>query len=477
MNRIRSIISDTDIRTKLLRLIPRDERSAKNEIKDIKSTYPSTMIKLFPNTHSDFGIITEYLLQYPENTIDNNLLCLITEQVTGVVITEKTLNLMSTQRYIRNVKTTRTILDDLAGDEELFYDRELNYENIQGHPDIISSNRIFEVKTSGKAFTDWNDFLLQIFAYGALSLANGGSQNKLHLVLPLQECVWNFNLSEWKTSKEFMEVLMSYSPPNPDDIMFGKQLCCDNNVGFTISKNGSIVNTLRSLSGSRQPFQFFLNGNLATTITMSENDMDEAYAFLLSEPQLRVFVHLPYTITLGNTLDEEDGFTQRSLSQYLTCTSRMGIRGAVVHVANSNKYSIKETVENMRQNILHALEYATKESPLLLETPAGQKNETLTTFDEFMEFVDSIPDERFGICVDTCHVFAAGENLSEYFAKLMSEERWISRLKLIHFNDSKGAFGSCVDRHQRIGLGCIPKDDFLQVVSIASIYQIPMVLE
>lgn len=247
---------------------------------------------------------------------------------------------------------------------------------------------------------------------------------------------------------------------------------------MTVHKEkGSVVNTLRKMAVYNTPFQFFLNGNINTSLNISELDMDEAYAFLLSNPHIRAYCHLPYTITLANKIDENDGYTQRSLYQYLTAVSRISLKGAVVHVGKSNNYSVQDSIEHMRENILAYLQYTNATSPLLLETPAGQGNELLTKFKDFMQFMDSIDDPRFGICMDTCHVFATGQSPGEYITKMMSEHRWISRLKLIHFNDSNCDFGSCVDSHARVGCGKISKEDFLQVAYIANIYGIPMVIE
>lgn len=67
----------------------------------------------------------------------------------------------------------------------------------------------------------------------------------------------------------------------------------------------------------------------------------------------------------------------------------------------------------MKKNLLECLPLATKECPLLLETPAGQGTETLKAMKDFIEFVAEIADERLRICLDTCHVFACGHKPKE----------------------------------------------------------------
>jgi deoxyribonuclease IV len=91
---------------------------------------------------------------------------------------------------------------------------------------------------------------------------------------------------------------------------------------------------------------------------------------------------------------------------------------------------------------------ATEGCPLLLETPAGQGSEVLTNSTDFLEFIQAQEQPHLKICVDTCHVFSAGENPHEYIKKVPKEQ-----LKLIHFNDSKEGQGCCKDRHEFPGLG------------------------
>lgn len=477
--RVREIIRVPEIKAKLIRLIPKYEKDAKLQLKDVKSKYPDALVKLFPNTYSDLGLITEYVLRYSVDDINELTLSHVTEQVNHIQIPDKVLSLGSTRTYLEKIRQTRMLLDEqIDEDEEFIYDEELSFENVSGHPDIITYKRLFEVKTTCKAFTDWYDYLLQIFSYAAIALTNNMDLETINLVLPLQGDVWIYDVKNWTKHNEFMTILNSYEPPAEEDIEFGLQLMHEAGIGITVTKEkGRIINTLKEMSKYGTPFQFFLNGNVQTQIYLSDDEMDECMAFMIQNPRTKAFVHLPYSITLSNQIDEKDGYTLRALMQYMTCVSRMQFLGGVVHVGKANIYSKEEAIENMRNHIIESLEYATERSPILLETPSGQGYELLTTFDEFMDFMDSIPDPRFGICLDTCHVFATGQLPGEYMAKMMSNERWITRLKLIHFNDSKGDCGSCVDRHARIGCGHVPKDDFLQVASIASIYSIPMVIE
>ena len=117
-------------------------------------------------------------------------------------------------------------------------------------------------------------------------------------------------------------------------------------------------------------------------------------------------------------------------------------------------------IQNMKQNILEILNLASNSSPFILETPAGQGIELLITYQEFSDFYKDIikfdTKNKFKICIDTCHVFAAGNDPYDYI------QNWIidhgkESIALIHFNDSCGKQGCKKDRHKTPGEGEIGK--------------------
>ena len=150
----------------------------------------------------------------------------------------------------------------------------------------------------------------------------------------------------------------------------------------------------------------------------------------------------------------------------------MGARGVVVHVGKSTTQPLPEAMANMRANLLTALEHASPSCPILLETPAGQGTEVLRTSAEFAAFVADINDPRLRICVDTCHVFACGEDPEAYLAAMPP-----AYTKLIHFNDSATPCGSCLDRHAFIGQGHIGIEKMTAVAIAGTSSATPMVIE
>ena len=119
----------------------------------------------------------------------------------------------------------------------------------------------------------------------------------------------------------------------------------------------------------------------------------------------------------------------------------------------------------------------------LLETTAGQGTTLGRTFEEIAAIIDLVEDKsRVGVCMDTCHIFAAGYDYRtpELYAGTMAQfdaTVGIDRLKVIHLNDSKNPLGSFKDRHDHIGDGEIGLEGFRQFVNDPRLAGIPGILE
>lgn len=120
---------------------------------------------------------------------------------------------------------------------------------------------------------------------------------------------------------------------------------------------------------------------------------------------------------------------------------------------------------------------------LCLETTAGQGSNLGHTFEELAYIIDRIDNKaQMGVCLDTCHIFAAGYPITEradYLATVRHFDRTVGLdyLKVIHVNDSKKPFASRRDRHEHIGKGEIGLDAFRHLVNDRRLKKVPMVLE
>jgi deoxyribonuclease-4 len=177
-----------------------------------------------------------------------------------------------------------------------------------------------------------------------------------------------------------------------------------------------------------------------------------------------------------------------SLVEELERAELLGIPWVVAHPGAAGEQPVRRAVERAAKGIAEAL---TKTKGLaagiLIETTAGQGSCLGASFEEIaamLELIDARPGlaKRVGVCLDTCHVFAAGYPLFPAAAlddTLRSFDRTIGlgRLKLIHANDSKKELGSRVDRHEAIGKGKIGRAAFGLIVNHPQLAGIPLVLE
>ena len=120
---------------------------------------------------------------------------------------------------------------------------------------------------------------------------------------------------------------------------------------------------------------------------------------------------------------------------------------------------------------------------LLLENTAGEKNSVGSSFEHIRGIMDGLEKKhRIGVCLDTCHAFAAGYELrtdmgiAETLAQF-DDQIGIKNLRIIHLNDSKGDRGSSLDRHEHIGMGFIGEDGFRRILHHPVLSALPLICE
>lgn len=118
---------------------------------------------------------------------------------------------------------------------------------------------------------------------------------------------------------------------------------------------------------------------------------------------------------------------------------------------------------------------------VLLETMAGHASEVGRTFEILRHIIDHVQyKERLGICLDTCHVFAAGYDIAgnpDAVFQKFNDIIGLDRLKAVHLNDSKFPLGSRMDRHENIGKGYIGLAGFEKIINHPALDGVPMFLE
>jgi len=194
-----------------------------------------------------------------------------------------------------------------------------------------------------------------------------------------------------------------------------------------------------------------------------------------------VIAHGSYLVNLAGRPEIRDKSIAAVREDLARC-ARLEIDALVLHPG---------TCENVEKGIrliadaLNAIIPAGSEAGpmILLETTAGKGNGIGHTFEHLANILRRLDcPERFGVCLDTCHVFAAGYDLrsAEAYARTMEAfDRLIGlkRLRAIHLNDSQRDLGSRVDRHAHIGAGRIGRAGFSRLVNDPRLRGLPMIME
>ena len=149
------------------------------------------------------------------------------------------------------------------------------------------------------------------------------------------------------------------------------------------------------------------------------------------------------------------------------------------HVGAGEEIGLRRVAENLIK-ILDATSGC--EVNLALETMAGQGNVICSRLESIAEVLKHVDSVRLGVCVDTCHIFAAGYDIRDKsgFDRFMNSFRktiGIRKLIAVHLNDSKTELGSHIDRHENIGKGKIGIAGFRAVMNTDALSKIPMLLE
>jgi len=197
-----------------------------------------------------------------------------------------------------------------------------------------------------------------------------------------------------------------------------------------------------------------------------------------------VVSHDIYLINLAAVPGEVRDKSLLAFRDELELCSRLGIRKVVMHpgshLAGTPESGLKRVIEAFDQLFEEVPQF---EGRVLLETTAGQGTNLGRTFEELQAIIDGVncPD-RFGVCFDTCHTFAAGYDTAseEGYRDTMAQfERVIGleRLECFHFNDSKKGLGSRVDRHEHIGQGTLGLNPFRFILNDPRFSTIPKILE
>ena len=196
-----------------------------------------------------------------------------------------------------------------------------------------------------------------------------------------------------------------------------------------------------------------------------------------------ILPHDSYLINLGSPDAEKLEKSKAAFLDEMRRCEQLGLRLLNFHPGSHlNAISADECLDMIAASINEALD-ATEGVVAVIENTAGQGSNLGFTFAQIARIIDGVTDKsRVGVCIDTCHAFAAGYDLAtdEGYDRTWEEfDRVIGRdyLKAMHLNDAKKPLGSHVDRHELIGKGQIGEHFFRRMMNDERFDGIPLILE
>ena len=253
-------------------------------------------------------------------------------------------------------------------------------------------------------------------------------------------------------------------------------------MGAHVSVAGGLARSLPYAAKiGAEAVQVWLSSPRAWAPWPADPDGDAAFAAACGVP---VFVHAPYLVNFASPSAETLARSRAAVEFTLRRGAAVGARAVVVHAGSAVAESRRDAaMQQARDALLATLDAVPGGPRLLIEPTAGGGGALASDAESVAAYLDALGrDERIGICLDTCHMHAAGHDLStsaSFTAALRAYGRAAGRggIGLVHVNDSRDPAGSKRDRHEAVGRGTIGRDAFATLFTSPTTRLVPMVVE
>ena len=214
-------------------------------------------------------------------------------------------------------------------------------------------------------------------------------------------------------------------------------------------------------------------------------DADQLFREKSVALDIEVYVHAPFLINLGSPTTSTYENSLASTAYSLARGKDIGALGVVIHTGSAvDETHVQQAWKQIQKGVMPILEKLTDDSPmLLLEPTAGQGQSLVKRLEDLENYLTALKRHpKVGICLDTCHVFAAGHDIKKKGGMtetldLLVDIAGIERIQLIHANDSMDVCGSLKDRHQNLGDGEIGTEPFKELLAHPAVHNAPLILE
>lgn len=258
-------------------------------------------------------------------------------------------------------------------------------------------------------------------------------------------------------------------------------------VGAHTSAAGGVFNAIKNARDiGAQAFALFTKNQRQWKAKPLDTETIDTFKRMLSESGIlpkHVLPHDSYLINLGHPEAEKREKSYNAFVDEVERCRQLGLDRLNFHPGSHlKKISEEECLDAIAGNMNRTL-HVTEGVTLVLENTAGQGSNLGWKFEHLAHIIDKIEDKsRVGVCIDTCHMFAAGYDIRTREAYDISMAEFdnivgFEYLRGMHLNDSKPDLGSHVDRHDSIGKGKIGLEAFRYIMNDPRMDDIPLILE
>jgi deoxyribonuclease-4 len=260
-----------------------------------------------------------------------------------------------------------------------------------------------------------------------------------------------------------------------------------NRIGAHVPTSGGLVKRALGYAKSieAETIQIFASNPRGWAMPDVNPGADKEFRAAAESMDVTTYIHAPFLINLGSPTEGTYANSLASTEYSLRRGRELGALGAVIHTGSAVKEEFaNQAWKQIHDGMMPILERLSESDPfLLLEPTAGQGQSLVKKLEELSKYFDALEfHPKVGICIDTCHVFAAGHDITtkagidEMFAGLLVNVP-ADRIKLVHANDSMDVCGALKDRHQSIGKGYIGEEPFQLLLEHPAMTGVPFILE
>lgn len=256
-------------------------------------------------------------------------------------------------------------------------------------------------------------------------------------------------------------------------------------IGAHVSASGGVENApLNAMKIGANAFALFVKNQRqwsAKPLSKENISQFKENLRLANISPRHVLPHNSYLINLGHFDDEK---RQISIDAFLDEVARVEQLGLELINFHPGSHLKEISTEACLDNIANSINFILENSQnvkLVIENTAGQGSNLGFKFEHLAYLINKCNDKsRIGVCLDTCHTFAAGYDIKENYDKTMKEFDDIVGFKYLcamHLNDTKFGLGSKKDRHESLGKGCLGSETFENIIKDKRTDEIPLILE